>query len=76
MVFGGYAFGGHIMADEYNGTTYSEVTDIFPQLIMVARWNTLTVGLIAGGNQSGSTYKIYHTHMTVHLGHQPDLFSI
>ena len=58
VAVGGYAPGGHTAAvDEYNGTTYSVGTN-YPTTNYAGQGaGTLTAGLIAGGNQSGSTYK-------------------
>ena len=58
VAVGGYAPGGHTAAvDEYNGTTYSVGTN-YPTTNYAGQGaGTLTAGLIAGGNQTGSTYK-------------------
>ena len=58
VAVGGYAPGGHTAAvDEYNGTTYSVGTN-YPTTNYAGQGaGTLTAGLIAGGNQTGATYK-------------------
>ena len=58
VAVGGYAPGGHTAAvDEYNGTTYSVATNYPTTVYAGGGHGTLTAGLIAGGNQSGATYK-------------------
>ena len=58
VAVGGYAPGGHTAAvDEYNGTTYSVGTN-YPTTNYAGQGaGTLTAGLIAGGNQTGASYK-------------------
>ena len=58
VAVGGYAPGGHTAnVDEYNGTTYSVATNYPTTVYAGGGHGTLTAGLIAGGNQSGATYK-------------------
>ena len=57
VAVGGYAPGGHTNAvDEYNGTTYSVAAN-YPSTNYAGQGGgTSTAGIIAGGNQTGSTF--------------------